>query len=87
MSGNDNLTCGKVEAPVTLLFTWIAKEDAARGSRRELMGGRGGDVWVAKTTKCPEVVIRGMDAVEKEMRGKMMNGARGADVEKRGGGV
>jgi hypothetical protein len=48
----------EVKATKPLVVRGVAKEEAASGARRELMGSGGGSVEIAGTTEHAKVVVR-----------------------------
>jgi hypothetical protein len=50
----DDLAGGEIKAPITLLRRGVAEKDTRGGARRQFVGSRGTEVWVAQATKDPK---------------------------------
>jgi hypothetical protein len=65
----------------------VAQEDIAGGLRGELMGRGGDDVRITCTTEDAEVLIRGCEAKESDMRAGSTDHLHGETVQQIHGGV
>jgi hypothetical protein len=57
--GDDDAVGGKVKTVIPLVVRGVAKEEAADGTRRLLMGSGGGSVRIASIAKHAKVVVGG----------------------------
>jgi hypothetical protein len=81
MSRDDQAVCQEIKATTAFVIGRVAQEDTSGGSRGELMGRGGGDVWITCTTEDTEVLVRGCEAKENDMRVGSTNRLRGEMVQ------
>jgi hypothetical protein len=87
MMRDDDLMGGEVKTAIPLVVRRVAKEEAARGVWRQLMGSSSRSVMVAGTCEHAEVVIGGGCVVQGEVVGGVAHRLRWEAVEEVGGGV
>jgi hypothetical protein len=78
---NNDFAGREVEAAVPFLLSWITEKNTMSGARGKLVSDGGDEIWVAQTPERAQMVVGGMNTVEEEVRGKMVNGAGGTKVE------
>jgi hypothetical protein len=65
--GDDDAMGGEVKTTIPLVVRRVAKEEAASGAWRQLMGSSSGSVRVAGTSKHAEMVVGGGCAIQGEV--------------------
>jgi hypothetical protein len=87
MMGDDDALRGEVKTTIPLVVKRVAKEEAASGAWRQLMGSSSGSVRVAGTSEHSEVVVGRGCAVQGEVGGGVAHRLRWEAIEEVGGGV
>lgn len=72
MPRNNDPVRSEVKTPVPFVIVRIAKEDAQRGTRSQLVGGSGGEVRIASATKDTKMIEHRRRAEEGLMRGAVV---------------
>jgi hypothetical protein len=77
----DDLAGGEIKAPITLLRRGVAEKDTRGGARRQFVGSRGTEVWVAQATKDPKGGVIWHLAVKQMIGNTVMYGRGGPPVD------
>jgi hypothetical protein len=57
MARHNNTVSLRIKTLVTLGVRWVTQKDAHHRTRRELVGGRGSQVWITQAPKNSKVII------------------------------
>jgi hypothetical protein len=82
VTGDDDAMGGEIKTMIPLVVRRVAKEEAASGAWRQLMGSRSGSVRVAGTSEHAEVVVGGDCAVQGEVGGGVVTAFDGRQLRR-----
>jgi hypothetical protein len=67
VSRDDDIVGGEIKTPATFVVSRVSEENTIGGLRCQFVGGFGGEIRIAGTTKHAQVLIGGGDSMEGEV--------------------
>jgi hypothetical protein len=64
MSGDDDIVSGEIKTLITFMVNGVSEENTSGGSGCHFVSGFGGEIRIAGTTECAQVLIGGGDSME-----------------------